>query len=132
MPPQPLTNYRSFLSMLVQVSCEIAALKFETKRIMIASDALTSDVPTFPYTAEEDQRFIDLLQVSKGTFCLIWPRVSSLNRIYFFTENASNPFVITFVARLWGIVGKHDVSMNPGRPYDPPRSSEPPPLHSFW
>jgi hypothetical protein len=60
MPPQPLTNYRSFLSMLVQVSCEIAALKFETKRIMIASDALTSDVPTFPYTAEEDERFIDL------------------------------------------------------------------------
>ena len=55
--------------MLVQVSCEIAALKFETKRI--ASDALTSDVPTFPYTAEEDERFIDLLRVSKGGFCLI-------------------------------------------------------------
>ena len=55
--------------MLVQVSCEFAALKLGNNGI--ASDALTSDVPTFPYTAEEDQRFIDLLQVSKGGFCLI-------------------------------------------------------------
>jgi hypothetical protein len=69
MPPQPLTNYRSFFSMLVQVSCEMAALKLGNNGI--ASDALTSDVPTFPYTAEEDQKFIDLLQVSKGGFYLV-------------------------------------------------------------
>ena len=45
----------------------MAALKLGNNGIV--SDALTSDVPTFPYTAEEDQRFIDLLQVSKGGFC---------------------------------------------------------------
>jgi len=51
------------------------------------ADALTSDVPTFPYTAEEDEKFINLLQLSK--------------------EHACNPFVITYVARLWGIVAHH-------------------------
>ena len=55
--------------MLVQVRCEFAAFKLGNNGI--ASDALTSDVPTFPYTAEEDQRFIDLLPVSKGELCLV-------------------------------------------------------------
>jgi len=45
------------------------------------ADALTSDTPTFPYTAQESQEFIDLLQRSK--------------------DNASSPYIITYVARLW-------------------------------
>lgn len=66
--------------MLVQVSCEMAALKLENNRI--APDALTSDVPTFPYTAEEDLNFIELLQLSKGACYLVYCRVSSLNRLF--------------------------------------------------
>ena len=32
------------------------------------ADALTSDIPTFPYTADECSKFIDLLQRGKGVF----------------------------------------------------------------
>jgi len=66
--------------MLAQVSCEMAALKLGNDGV--APDALTSDVPTFPYTAEEDEKFINLLQLSKGVFYLVYRRVSSLNRIF--------------------------------------------------
>ena len=31
-------------------------------------DALTSETPTFPYTPDESQEFIDILQRSKGVF----------------------------------------------------------------
>jgi len=31
-------------------------------------DALTSETPTFPYTADQSQNFIELLQRSKGMF----------------------------------------------------------------
>ena len=30
-------------------------------------------------------------------------------------EHASNPYITTFVARLWVIVGEHDVPTNPGK-----------------
>jgi hypothetical protein len=53
------------------------------------ADALTSDIPTFPYTAKECERFINLLQSSKVT------------------EHASNPYITTFVARLWVVVANH-------------------------
>jgi len=66
--------------MLVQVSCELAALKLGNNGV--APDALTSDVPTFPYTAEEDEKFINLLQLSKGAFYSLYRRVSSLNWIF--------------------------------------------------
>jgi len=89
----------------------------------VTPDALTSDLPTFPYTTEEDEKFINALQL--GCYTAVYP-----HSIGFFTEHACNPFVMTYVARLWGIVGKCDVSMNPGRPYDPLRYSAPP-LHSF-
>jgi len=51
------------------------------------ADALTSEIPTFPYTADECGRFIDLLKCSK--------------------EHASNPYITTFVARLWVVVANH-------------------------
>jgi len=51
------------------------------------ADALTSEIPTFPYTDEECERFINLLQCSK--------------------EHASNPYITTFVARLWVVVANH-------------------------
>jgi hypothetical protein len=79
MPPRPWTNYRSFFSMLGQVSCEMTALKLENNGIV--PDALTSDAPTFPYTAEEDDKFINLLQLSKGAVYLVYSCVFSLNRL---------------------------------------------------
>ena len=65
--------------MLVQVSCEMVALKLGNN--MYAPDALTSDSPTFPYTAEDDEKFISLLQFSKGAVYVEYPRVFSLNRL---------------------------------------------------
>ncbi len=52
--------------MPVPVSCELVALKLGNNGY--APDALTSDAPTFPYTAEEDEKFVNLLQLSKGAF----------------------------------------------------------------
>jgi len=66
--------------MRVQVSCELVALKLGNNRY--APDALTSDSPTFPYTAEEDDKFVNLLQLSKGAVYLVYSRVFSLNRLY--------------------------------------------------
>jgi hypothetical protein len=51
------------------------------------ADALTSEIPTFPYTADECDRFINLLERSK--------------------DYASNPYITTFVARLWVVVANH-------------------------
>ncbi|KAH8996383.1 hypothetical protein EDB92DRAFT_1843632 [Lactarius akahatsu] len=51
------------------------------------ADALTSETPTFPYTAKQSEEFIDLLQRSK--------------------DHASSPYVTTYVARLWATVANH-------------------------
>jgi len=51
------------------------------------ADALTSDLPTFPYTAEESERFIDILQRGK--------------------DHAPNAYITTYVARLWVVVASH-------------------------
>jgi hypothetical protein len=51
------------------------------------ADALTSETPTFPYTAAQSQEFIELLQISK--------------------DHASSPYIITYVARLWATVANH-------------------------
>jgi hypothetical protein len=50
-------------------------------------DALTSETPTFPYTAKQSQEFIELLQCSK--------------------DYASSPYITTYVARLWATVANH-------------------------
>ena len=68
-------------------------------------DALTSDFPTFPYTAEENERFIDILQRGKGGFrSMSRLPFSSLN--WFSAEHAPSAYVTTYVARLWVTVGK--------------------------
>ncbi|KAN0131012.1 hypothetical protein V8E53_011145 [Lactarius tabidus] len=51
------------------------------------ADTLTSETPTFPYTATQSQEFIELLQISK--------------------DHASSPYTITYVARLWATVANH-------------------------
>lgn len=51
------------------------------------ADALTSETPTFPYTAKQSQEFIELLQCSK--------------------DYASSPYITTYVARLWATVANH-------------------------
>ena len=74
-------------------------------------DALTSDTPTFPYTANQCQEFIELLQRSKGVFHLIylaWPSVD----LFFCVDHASSPYITTYVARLWATVGKFSASSN--------------------
>ncbi|KAH9163335.1 hypothetical protein EDB89DRAFT_1860023, partial [Lactarius sanguifluus] len=51
------------------------------------TDALTSDTPTFPYTAKQSEEFLDVLQRGK--------------------DNASSPYITTYVARLWATVASH-------------------------
>ncbi|KAI9465769.1 hypothetical protein BJY52DRAFT_485793 [Lactarius psammicola] len=52
------------------------------------ADALTSETPTFPYTAKQSEEFIDLLQRGKA-------------------DHASSPYITTYVARLWATVANH-------------------------
>jgi hypothetical protein len=47
------------------------------------------------------------------------------------TEHASNPYITTYVARLWEVVGKQNAPTNPKTPYDPFSSSQSPLFHSF-
>ncbi|KAH9009027.1 hypothetical protein EDB84DRAFT_41975 [Lactarius hengduanensis] len=51
------------------------------------ADALTSEIPTFPYTPNQCEDLIELLQRSR--------------------DHASNPFVVTYVARLWATIANH-------------------------
>jgi len=51
------------------------------------ADSLTSETPTFPYTPNQSQEFIELFRRSK--------------------DHASNPYIITYVARLWATVANH-------------------------
>jgi hypothetical protein len=51
------------------------------------ADGLTSETPTFPYTANQCHDFIELLQRSK--------------------DHASSSYITTYVARLWATVANH-------------------------
>jgi len=83
-------NYWAHVEMFPATASPYAATALSELQVILfnaRADSLTSDAPTFPYTAEEDEKFINLLQLSK--------------------EHACNPYVITYVARLWGIVANH-------------------------
>jgi hypothetical protein len=83
-------NYWAHVEMFPATASQYALTALNELEVILLNaraDTLTSDVPTFPYTAEECERFINLLRHSK--------------------EHASSPFVITYVARLWGIVANH-------------------------
>jgi len=68
-------------------------------------DALTSETPTFPYTADQCEDFVELLQRSKGMIHLVhlaWPS----GNCFFLVDYASSPYITTYVARLSATVGK--------------------------
>jgi hypothetical protein len=85
-------------------------LNIKLREWQAASDTLTSEIPTFPYTADECERFINLLQASKGAFGLARPAWFIPDRSV--TEHGSNPYITTFVARLWVVVGKQNSPTN--------------------
>jgi len=92
-------------------------------------DALTSEIPTFPYTANECQKFIELLQCGKGMFHsvhFLWHLVDRL-----FLDHASSPYITTFVARLWAIVGKFHAPKSSLALYDLSFLSKPSLLYVF-
>jgi len=77
-------NYWAHVEMFPATATPYAATALTELQVILfnaRADALTSDAPTFPYAAEDDEKFINLLQLSK--------------------EHACNPYVITYVARLW-------------------------------
>ena len=93
-------------------------------------DALTSEIPTFPYTASQCEEFIELLQRSKGVFQLVhlvWPSADWL-----LVDHASSPYVVAYVANLWATLGRLYASMDCSTPHDPSHCSKPPLLHPFW
>ncbi|KAH9017912.1 hypothetical protein EDB84DRAFT_1566645 [Lactarius hengduanensis] len=68
------------------------------------ADTLTSETPTFPYTAEQSEEFIDLLRRGKGPFRLLGPAFP-VN--WLLADYASSPYITTYVARLWATVASH-------------------------
>ncbi|KAF8474423.1 hypothetical protein DFH94DRAFT_695491 [Russula ochroleuca] len=54
------------------------------------TDALTSDIPSFPFTTDECDMFINVLQCRKVT------------------GNVSDSYVTTYVAKLWERIGKQN------------------------
>jgi len=83
-------NYWTHVEMFPATACQYSMSALNELHVIFLNaraDALTSEIPSFPYTAEECDRFIKLLQCSK--------------------EHASNPYVTTFVARLWEVVANH-------------------------
>ncbi|KAF8474416.1 hypothetical protein DFH94DRAFT_129161 [Russula ochroleuca] len=90
-------NYWTHVEMFPATASQYSMTALNDLHVILLNaraDALTSDIPTFPYTAEECDRFINLLQCSK--------------------ENVSNPYVTTFVARLWAVVANHRFSTHFG------------------
>jgi len=83
-------NYWAHVEMFPAIASQYSATALNELTIILLNaraDALTSEIPTFPYTADECERFINLLQCSK--------------------EHASNPYITTVVARLWVVVANH-------------------------
>ncbi|KAH9164843.1 hypothetical protein EDB89DRAFT_1850829, partial [Lactarius sanguifluus] len=72
---------------------ETALNELQATFLHARADALTSETPTFPYTANQCQDFIELLQCSKA--------------------HASSPHITTYVARLWATVGKFFAPLDP-------------------
>jgi len=88
-------NYWAHVEMFPATASQYAAPALNELTVILLNaraDALTSEIPTFPYTADECERFINLLQSSK--------------------DHGSNPYITTFVARLWVVVGKQNSPTN--------------------
>ncbi|KAH9952360.1 hypothetical protein BC827DRAFT_1256263 [Russula dissimulans] len=83
-------NYWTHVEMFPAIASKYSITALNELRIILLhaqADALTSDLPTFPYTAEECGRFIGLLHDS--------------------IDQASNPYITTYIARLWVVVANH-------------------------
>ncbi|KAH9998654.1 hypothetical protein BJV77DRAFT_940470 [Russula vinacea] len=83
-------NYWTHVEMFPATAAQYSVIALNELHIIFLNaraNALTSDIPTFPYTAEECDRFIHILQHRK--------------------EHASDPYVMTFVARLWMAIAHH-------------------------
>jgi hypothetical protein len=83
-------NYWAHVEMFPATASQYSATALNELTVILLNaraDALTSEIPTFPYTADECDRFINLLERSK--------------------DYASNPYITTFVARLWVVVANH-------------------------
>ncbi|KAN0131595.1 hypothetical protein V8E53_010437 [Lactarius tabidus] len=86
-------NYWIHVELFPETASQYSAIALNELQVSFLharADALTSNepiTPSFPYTAEQSQKFIELLQCSQG--------------------HASSPYVTTFVARLWATIMNH-------------------------
>src|SRR6266702_5532396 len=122
-------SFKSFFCMLAQVRQENLLIARAPGGDRQHLDALTSETPTFPYTAKQSEEFIDLLQHGKGQFRLLHLTCPPVN--WFLADYASSPYITTSVARLWATVGKFYASTTQGTSRDPSYCSKPSLLHPF-
>jgi hypothetical protein len=89
--------------MLARVRREFAVCR-RTQRNRQHLDIPTSGTPTLPYTAKQGEEIVDILERNKCVFLSVhfvrppinWPTA----------DRAHSPGIITYVAKLWTIVGK--------------------------
>ncbi|KAH9171924.1 hypothetical protein EDB89DRAFT_1030082 [Lactarius sanguifluus] len=101
-------NYWIHVELFPETASQYSAIALnELQAIFLhaRADALTSEIPTFPYTANQCEDFIELLQRSK--------------------DHASNPFVVTYVARSWATVANHRFFVRFGEDHCRPLSDQP-------
>ncbi|KAI9458566.1 hypothetical protein BJY52DRAFT_411425 [Lactarius psammicola] len=83
-------NYWIHVELFPETASQYSAIalnELQATFLHARADALTSETPTFPYTANQSQDFIELLQRSK--------------------DHATSPYITTYVARLWATVANH-------------------------
>ncbi|KAN0127126.1 hypothetical protein V8E53_015064 [Lactarius tabidus] len=83
-------NYWIHVELFPETASQYSAValnELQASFLHARADALTSETPTFPYTAKQSQNFIELLQCSK--------------------DHAASPYITTYVARLWATVANH-------------------------
>ncbi|KAF8258671.1 hypothetical protein EI94DRAFT_1111045 [Lactarius quietus] len=83
-------NYWIHVELFPETACQYSSSALNELLVSFLharADSLTSETPTFPYSAEQSQEFIELLQSSK--------------------DHTSSPYIVTYVARLWATVANH-------------------------
>ncbi|KAF8257102.1 hypothetical protein EI94DRAFT_1634117, partial [Lactarius quietus] len=101
-------NYWNHVELFPETACQYSASALNELLVSFLharADALTSETPTFPYSAEQSQEFIDLLQRGKGLFGLVHLARPLVD--YFLVDHTSSPYVVTYVARLWATIANH-------------------------
>jgi hypothetical protein len=96
-------NFSSSFCMPARVRREFAIFQ-RTQRNRQHLDMPTSGIPTLPYTAKQREELVDILERNKCMLPSVHVARPSVN--WPMADHAHSPGIITYVAKLWAIVGK--------------------------